>query len=93
MLRYLLTSESGGNMSDPNTGVPAGTVIFAVIVDGDIAWMHGFPATIEAAVAAFSSDPKIVVAPPEVVAQMTTDGSIDYRGWTYSDGVFSPPSA
>ena len=79
-------------MSDPVIGVPEGTTVFAFIVDGEVAWMHGFPTTLEAAIAAFNSDPKIVVCPNEVFQDMANGGAINYAGWTYSDGVFSPPS-
>lgn len=72
-------------MSD--TSIPPLTV-FAFVVDGEVAWIHGWDERAEQAIAAASSDPKVVPISQEDWVQM----SAGYNGWTYADGVFSPPA-
>ncbi len=73
-------------------GTPKPT-IFAFIVDGEVGWLHGYDYRSEQAVAALRSNPVVVEVSQEDVDRMVTpeDGP-NYLGWTYSDGVFSPPA-
>lgn len=76
-------------MSD--TSIPPLTV-FAFVVDGEVAWVHGWDDRAERAIAAASSDPKVVRISPEDFARMSPNGLTNYDGWTYFDGVFSAPA-
>lgn len=76
-------------MSDPT---PRPTV-FAFVVDGEVAWLHGYDYRAEQAVAALRSNPVVIEVPNETVDLMVPpETGPNYIGWTYSDGVFSPPA-
>ena len=66
--------------------------VFAFIVDGEVAWLHGYDYRAEQAIAALRSDPVVVECPQNVVDLMIPDGVPNYIGWTYNDGVYSPPA-
>ena len=76
-------------MSD--TSIPPMTV-FALVVDGEVAWIHGWDNRAEQAIAAAKSDPKVVEISPEDFARMSPNGLTNFHGWTYSNGVFSAPA-
>jgi hypothetical protein len=67
--------------------------VFAFIVDGEVAWLHGYDYRAEQAIAALRSNP-IVVEVPQADVDRMVDPLIGphYIGWTYSDGVYSPPA-
>jgi hypothetical protein len=65
--------------------------VFAFVVDGEIAWLHGFDYRAEQAIAAMQSNPVVVECPQEIVNQMIPNGIPNYIGWTYADGVYTPP--
>ncbi len=67
------------------------TEVFAFVVDGEVAWLHGFDVRAEQAVAAMQSNPVVVPCPQEIVNQMIPNGIPNYLGWTYADGVYTPP--
>lgn len=78
-------------MSD-STPTPRPTV-FAFVVDGEVAWLHGYDYRAEQAVAALRSNPVVIEVPNETVDLMVPpEIGPNYIGWTYSDGVFSPPA-
>jgi hypothetical protein len=64
---------------------PENKSIFAVIVDGEVAFNWAVPTEIEMMCAALKSDPKIVEIPEELI------GSVN-QGWTYGEDGFSPPA-
>jgi hypothetical protein len=74
--------------NEPSTG----STLFAIVVDGEVAWLHGYDNRAEQAIAAMSSDPKVVLVSPEDFDLMVPNGSPNYDGWTYANGVFSPPA-
>ena len=57
----------------------------AYVVDGEVAITKPVPKNFELYAAACSSDPKLVVLADEDRLNVNT-------GWTYVDGVFSPPA-
>lgn len=65
--------------------------VFAVVVDGEVAWLHGVDHRAEQAVAAFSSDPKIVAVPDGVFDVMQAEPTF-YNGWTFDGVAFNPPA-
>ena len=68
--------------------------VFAFIVDGEVAWLHGYDYRAEQAIAALRSNPVVVEVPNETVDLMVPpEIGPNYIGWTYSSGVFSPPEA
>lgn len=68
-----------------------GSTIFAIVVDGEVAWLHGYDNRAEQAIAAMKSDPKIVEISREDFDRMVPNGAPNYDGWTYLDGIFNPP--
>jgi hypothetical protein len=74
--------------NEPSTG----STIFAVIVGGEVAWLHGYDNRAEQAIAAMKSDPKIVEISIEDFNRMVPNGSPNYDGWTYTNGTFNPPA-
>jgi hypothetical protein len=76
-------------MSDVETPKPT---VFAFIVDGEVAWLHGFDYRAEQAIAAMQSNPIVVEVPQEDVDRMVDPvNGPHYIGWTYADGVYTPP--
>jgi hypothetical protein len=75
-----------------NENMPAPT-IFAFVVDGEVGWLHGYDYRAEQAIAALRSEP-IVVEVPQVDVDRMVDpiNGPHYAGWTYVNGVFSPPA-
>jgi hypothetical protein len=72
--------------------IPRPTV-FAFIVDGEVAWLHGYDYRAEQAIAALRSNPIVVEVPNIDVDRMVTpENGPNYIGWTYLDGVYSPPA-
>lgn len=65
--------------------------VFAVVVDGEIAWLHGVDHRAQQAIAAFSSDPKIVEVPESVFNTMQLKPEF-YAGWTYDGVSFIEPA-
>lgn len=76
-------------MSD--TSIPPLT-LFAFVVDGEVAWVHGWDNRAEQAIAAAQSNPTVVEVSSEDFARMSPEGATNFNGWTYSDGVFNPPA-
>lgn len=67
--------------------------VFAFVVDGEVAWLHGYDYRAEQAISALRSNPIVVeVSQIDVDKMVTEEKGPDYIGWTYSDGVFSPPA-
>lgn len=66
--------------------------VFAFVIDGEVAWLHGFDYRAEQAIAAMESSPVVVECPPDIVELMIPNGVPNYIGWTYSDGVYTPPA-
>lgn len=67
--------------------------VFAFVIDGEVGWLHGFDYRAEQAVAALRSNPIVVEVPQADVERMVPpEIGPNYIGWTYADGVFSPPS-
>ena len=65
--------------------------VFAFVVDGEVAWLHGYDYRAEQAIAALRSNPVVVECPQDIVDLMIPDGVPNYLGWTYADGVYTPP--
>jgi len=83
-------------MSDtPTPTMPVQTennsTVFAFVVDGEVAYLHGYSNNAEQAIAALSSDPKVVAVSWDDFQRMMPNLVPNYDGWTYLDGVFSPP--
>jgi hypothetical protein len=64
---------------------PEDKAIFAVIVDGEVAFNWGVPKEIEMMYAALTSDPKIVEIPEELMGLVN-------QGWTYDEDGFHAPA-
>ena len=61
---------------------------FAIVVDGEVAWVHLVDTRLEGMVAAFQSDPKIVEIPDGLLPDiLPTNGT----NWTLVDGKFVAP--
>ena len=58
---------------------------FAFVIDGEVAWKHMLYEEHEQLTAVYSSDPKVVIIPENLSQEVGT-------GWTYQDGIFSPPA-
>ena len=68
------------------------STVFAFVVDGEVAYLHGYANNAEQAIAALASDPKVVMVSWEDFQRMMPNFSPNYDGWTYLDGVFNPPA-
>lgn len=72
-----------------NSSVPrineATMSVFAVVVDGEVAFAMRYPQEAENAVAALSSDPQIVLVPEELKTSVVA-------GWTFDGVDFIPPA-
>jgi hypothetical protein len=64
---------------------PEDKAIFAVVVDGEVAFNWSIPKEIELMYAALTSNPKIVEIPEELITSVS-------QGWTYDQDGFHPPA-
>ncbi len=61
---------------------------FAIVVDGEVAWVQFVDVRMEGFVAALQSDPKVVQIPDELLPELLpTNGT----NWVYVDGKFVAP--
>jgi hypothetical protein len=69
----------------PTNGANENNKTFAYVIDGEVVFISHVDSNIEFLIAILSSNPTVVQVPEESRYDCT-------YGWTYSDGVYSPPA-